>query len=114
MQSQQVDVSIGAATTIPNVLAGLSVEFFGRAGVLTLYANADIALMTHTLFINDGQEIKTVIPPGAGLSVASTVGKIKTNEDFVGQYPIPGGVRLVWSVTNPGAASRVRGLYVVT
>lgn len=122
MQTLQVTTAqsgvpaLAANSTITNALAGQSVEYFGsKAGILTLYANADAVGVQHTLFINDGQDIKTVIPPGSSLSVASTVGKIKTNEDFVGQWAVPSGVRLVWGLVNTTAAAIVaRGMFVIS
>lgn len=108
--------ALGANATITNALAGQSVEFFGsKAGILTLYANADATGVQHTLFINNGQEIQTVVPPGSSLSVASTVGKIKTNEDFIGQWAVPAGVRLVWGLVNTTAGAIVaRGMFVIS
>jgi hypothetical protein len=108
--------ALGANASITNALAGQSVEFFGsKAGILTLYANADAVGVQHTLFINDGQDIKTVIPPGSSLSIASTVGKLKTNEDFIGQWAVPAGVRLVWGLTNTtGGAIVARGMFVIS
>jgi hypothetical protein len=108
--------ALGANSSITNALAGQSVEFFGsKPGILTLYANADAVGVQHTLFINDGQDIKTVIPPGSSLSIASTVGKLKTNEDFIGQWAVPAGVRLVWGLTNTTAGAIVaRGMFVIS
>jgi len=107
---------LAANSTITNALAGQSVEFFGsKAGILTLYGNADAVGVQHTLFINNGQDISTVVPPGSSLSVASTVGKVKTNEDFLGQWAIPAGVRLVWGLVNTTAAAIVaRGMFVIS
>jgi hypothetical protein len=107
---------LAANASITNALAGQSVEFFGsKPGILTLYANADAVGVTHTLFINDGQSIQTVVPPGSSLSVASTVGKLKVNEDFLGQWGVPAGVRLVWGLTNTtGGAIVARGMFVIS
>jgi hypothetical protein len=108
--------TLGAGATNPNVLAGQSVEYFGgKPGILTLYGNGDALLFTHSLFMNDGQDIRTVVPPGSVLSLAGTVGKIRTNEDFIGQWAIPSQVRLVHAVTNGGAAaSNFIMMYVIT
>lgn len=122
--SQTLQLTTGAAgvpalaanSSITNALAGQSVEYFGsKAGILTLYANADAVGVQHTLFLNDGQDIKTVIPPGSSLSIASTTGKLKTNEDFIGQWPVPSGIRLVWGLTNTtGGAIVARGMFVIS
>jgi hypothetical protein len=108
--------ALAANSSITNALAGQSVEYFGsKAGILTLYANADAVGVQHTLFLNDGQDIKTVIPPGSSLSIASTTGKLKTNEDFIGQWPVPAGIRLVWGLVNTtGAAIVARGMFVIS
>lgn len=105
-----------AGATNSNVLAGQSVEYFGgKAGILTLYGNGDALLFTHALFTNDGQNVQLVVPPGSVLSLAGTAGKIRTNEDFIGQWAIPSQVRLVHSVTNGGAgASNFTMMYVIT
>ncbi len=108
--------ALAPGATNSNILAGQSVEYFGsKPGVLTLYGNGDALLFTHSLFRNDGQDVQLVIPPGSVLSLASTVGKIRTNEDFLGQWAIPSQIRLVHSVTNGGAgASNFTFMYVIT
>lgn len=108
--------ALAASGSISNALAGQSVEYFGsKAGILTLYANADAVGVLHTLFLNDGQDIKTTIPPGSSLSVASTTGKLKTNEDFIGQWAVPAGIRLVWGLTNTVATATIaRGMFVIS
>lgn len=105
MQSTPIRAAIGAAATVPNALAGTALEYFGQAATLSLYGNADIAGMSMSLSFNRGGDSDLPIPPGSSLGVASTVGKVKTNEDFIGQWAVPAGSRLVLSVTNPGAAS---------
>lgn len=109
------ELSIAANTTNNNVLSGTTIEWQGKASVLTLYGNGDAVGITHTLFMNDGTSVLTIVPPNSGLGAASTVGKIKVNEDFILQYPIPAGERLVHSVTNTtGAAVKVNFMYVLT
>lgn len=111
--SLTVRSAIGAAATIANVLSGLAIEYQGSAVVLTVYGNGDIAGMTQSLFGHRGDASDLYIPPASGLGVASTVGKVKVNEDFIGQFPLPAGTRLVHSVTNPGAASNITIQYNV-
>lgn len=113
MISITVRAAIGAGVTISNNLQGTAIEYQGKAISLTLYGNGDIAGMNHTLFGHQGESTQVFIPPGAGLGIASTVGKIKTNEDFIGQWAIPGGSRLVHAITNPGAASNIIFQYMV-
>jgi hypothetical protein len=108
--------AIGIGATNTNILAGQSVEYFGgRAAVLTLYGNADALLVTHSFFMNDGQNVTLLVPPNTPVSLAGTVGKVKTNEDFIGQWAIPSQVRLVHSVTNGGAGTtNFTFMYVIT
>lgn len=84
---------------------------FGAAGKLTLYANGDAVGLTHSLAVDDGTESHLLIPSGGGLSAASTTGKIKTNEDFIGQWAIPAGIKLIWNIVNgSGAAIKMNAL----
>ncbi len=108
------ELSIGIGATV-NVLSGTSIQFQTVASVLTIYGNSDAVGLTHAFFINNGNLTIAIVPPGAGLGVASTVGKIKTNEDFIIQYAIPAGQALVHNVTNPTAgAVKVNFMYVLT
>jgi hypothetical protein len=116
MQSFNLVAPVVKATTVANALAGLPIEYWGRAGVLTVYGNADAAGLQASLSFNDGQDIRTVIPPTSALSVATTAGKVATNEDFIGQFPIPGNVRLILSLTNTDGSNdhNANFLFVVT
>lgn len=105
MQSQITRGAIGAGATVQNALQGTALEYFSKASVLTIYGNADIAGMSFALSFNMGGDSQVPIPFGSSLGVASTPGKIKTNEDFLIQVPVPMGARLVLQVINPGAAS---------
>jgi predicted cupin superfamily sugar epimerase len=116
MQSLPLNaVSVAANTTLANVLSGQPIQYMGKAGVLTIYANGSAAGLQWSLAINDGQSNQQVVPNGSTLSPASTAGKIKTNEDFVGQFAIPAGVQLQLSVTNTtGGALTANFLFVIT
>jgi hypothetical protein len=108
------ELSIAVGATV-NILAGSSIQFQTVASVLTIYGNSDAVGLTHAFFLNNGSLTIAIIPPGSGLGVASTVGKIKTNEDFVIQYAIPAGQALVHQVTNPTAGIvKVNFMYVLT
>lgn len=110
-----MEQSVAANTTSANLLAGAPIQYFGKAGVLTLYGNADAAGQTFALTINDGQTNTQVVPTGSGLSVASTSGAVKLNENFIGQFPIPAGVQLILTVTNTtGAAVKSSFIFVIT
>lgn len=104
---------IPASGVIVNNLQGQPPEFFGEAATLTLYGNASAATSTHTLFGNRGSTSQVFVPPGTSLGVPSTASKVKTNEDFIGQYAIPAGTRLVHQISGV-AAGTVNFIYVVT
>jgi hypothetical protein len=107
-------VSVGAGATV-SVLVGSTIEYQNKASVLTIYDNGDAVGLQQTFFMNDGSTTITIIPPGSGVGVASTVGKTKTNEDFVIQYAIPAGEHLVHQITNPTAGTvDFNALYVIT
>jgi hypothetical protein len=112
--SDRVAAAIGAAATVANVLTGRSSEYFGKAGILTLYGNARIVGMTMSLSFNQGPDSQLPVPPGSALNLASTPGTVKANEDFVGQWPVPANTRLVLAVVNPGAASTADFALVVS
>jgi hypothetical protein len=107
-------VSIGAAATVPNGLAGTAIEYIGDDVMLDIYGNGEISGMTFALTgfqgSNPGMQF---IPTGSSLGVASTPGRVKANEDFIASVPIPANTRLVLPVTNPGAASNFDFLFVI-
>lgn len=112
--SYPVRVPIGAAATIGNVLAGTPPEYMGDDVALDIYGSADIAGMSLSLMSYRGSAPgAALIPPGSSIGIASTVGKVKTNEDFIATVTVPAGSRLVLSATNPGAASNLGLLLVV-
>lgn len=113
MQQVGIRQAIGAAATVANALAGNPLEYVGEARNLTIYGNGDIAGMNMSLLFNRGGDSEVPIPPGSALGIGSTVGKVKTNEDFIGQFAVPAGTRLVLSVTNPGAASNFTFLIIM-
>lgn len=99
------NVSIPATSTNANVLTGSTIEFIGQASTLTIYGNANAVGVTHTLFAGMGPQAPLLIPSGSSLNVASTAGAIKTNENFIGQWAVPAGSRLVHAVTNTTAGA---------
>ncbi len=97
-----------------NALQGSPIQYWGKAGVLTVYGNGNTGGDPFNLSINDGQENRNVIPQGSLLGAASTAGKVKTNEDFIGQFPIPAGVQLILPITPIAAGDTVNFLFVIT
>lgn len=107
-------LSVPASSTNANVLVGSTIEFIGTASTITIYGNANAIGCTHTLFAGQGPNAPLLIPSGSGLNAASTPGAIKTNENFIGQWAVPAGSRLVHAVTNTtGAAVPVNFQYLV-
>lgn len=102
-----MEFNIVKATTNPNILAGQPIQYWGKAGILTIYGNADDVGVLWNLNINDGQSNLSLVPQGSGLGKASTAGKVKANEDFIGQFPIPAGVQLMLPVTNTDASNDI-------
>jgi hypothetical protein len=108
--------SVAAGATDNAVLPNTgSPQFFGVAGILTVYWNSQTVGLKAALGYLNGQTTIYLVPPGSGVSLASTPGAVKTNEDWVGQFPIPAGVQLVLSLVNgTGAAILFDGKFSVT
>lgn len=78
---------------------------FGHAANINFYVAAQAFGLTHSLFYDDGVTSVALIPPGSGIGLESTVGKLKTNEDFVVQAAIPANSKLIWNIANGTAAA---------
>lgn len=106
-------IPLGGAVNDLLTAAGFNAQF-GRASNITMYANGDAAGLTMNMSWDDGSGGETILPNGSAVGVASTVGKIKTNEDFVIQFAVPAGVRLLLNVQNPtGGNINFNGLFVL-
>lgn len=92
--------SVAASTTVANALSGTPIEFLGAAVVLTVYGNASATGLQISLFGNQGDSSSVFIAPGSALGAASTPGNVKTNEDYIGQFAVPAGTRLVLQIVN--------------
>ncbi len=102
------------AGATPNILAGTAIEYMGDDIMLDVYGNGEITGIVAALTGFKGSEPgMQYIPTGSVLGLASTPGKVKTNEDFIANLSIPGGTRLVLPLSNGGAASFVDFLFVV-
>jgi hypothetical protein len=105
MRSLQVAYSIPAGGQVNDVLTAAGINgYFGAAANITMYQNGDAAGLTINSNWDDGQDSKGLIPNGSAVGVASTAGKVKTNEDFFMQFAIPAGVKLLLNVQNPTGA----------
>lgn len=110
----QVSIPLGGAVNDIITAAGINAQF-GVASNVTLYANGDATGLLMNVNWDDGQRSEGLIPNGSAVGVASTAGKIKTNEDFISQFPVPAGVKLLMNVQNPtGAAITFNALFIIT
>jgi hypothetical protein len=109
--SQTIAYTSAAAATIPNVLAGTPVEYIGKATTLTIYGSGDAAGDVWSLSAFSGDAPGSAIVPASPVPVASTAGSVKTNENFIGMYPVPANSRLVLAVIT-SAAHTGRFLFV--
>jgi len=109
------EFSVAANVTTNDVITSAGYNaYFGAAAKVTFYGGADAVGMQHSLFTDDGQTMVGIIPPGSGLGTLSTSGKVKTNEDFIHQFAIAMGSKLLWNLTNTtGAAIKSNALFMV-
>jgi hypothetical protein len=100
---QYVPYSQPASTTTANLLAGNPLEYWGKAGVLTIYGSADLAAAADTMslsYFGGADPGAVLIPPGSRVPQASTAGAVKNNENFLGQFAIPANSRLVLAIVS--------------
>lgn len=111
----QIRQTITANTTQADAISAQGINaFFGRAAGITLYWNCDTAAtLTASLASDDGTSQTGLVPAGSTVGQASTSGKVKVNEDFVGQFPIDAGCKLLLSVVNPTASNLIFNALVV-
>jgi len=104
-RSFNIRQSIPATSTVADVIAAQGINaYFGKAAGVTVYWNCDtVATMTAGMSTDDGVTGVGLVPNGSTVPAASTPGKIKTSEDFIGQFPIDAGSKLLLAVTNPTA-----------
>lgn len=114
-RSFNIHQSIPATSTVADVISAQGINaFFGKAAGITVYWNCDTAAtMTAAMFADDGTSVIGLVPAGSTVPAASTAGKIKANEDFIGQFPIDAGSKLLMAVTNPTAGALLFNALVV-
>jgi hypothetical protein len=102
-RSFNIRQSIAPGVTRPDVISDQGINnVFGKAAAVIIYWNCDTAAtMTAALSTDDGVSSTGLVPTGSTVSQASTPGKIKVQEDFIGQFPIDAGSKLLMAVTNP-------------
>jgi hypothetical protein len=115
MRSFNVRQSIPLTSTVADVIQAQGINaIFGQAAGITVYWNCDTAAtMFAALTVDDGTTARGLVPSGSTVSQASTVGKIKTSEDFIGQFPVDAGSKLLMAVTNPTAGNLLFNALVV-
>lgn len=96
-QTTYISYTIPAAGSI-EPLINTQMEFFGAPGIMTLYAAAGAAGDSIHIYIF-GPTGPLEILPTSPLPVMSTPNLVKNNENFVGQFAIPGSSRLKLVVT---------------
>lgn len=106
-----IPYTIPAGGVTPNLFANTSMEFLGGATTLTMYGSADVAGDTFGL-VSFGQPTpqKHVVEPSP-VPVATAAGQLRTNENFLGQFAIPGGHRL--NMTVAGAVGHTGRFQVI-
>jgi len=114
-RSFNIRQQIPATSTVADVISAQGINaVFGKAAGITIYWNCDTAAtMTGSMTVDDGVSATGLVPAGSTISAASTVGKIKTSEDFVGQFPVDAGSKLLLAVTNPTAGALIFNALVV-
>lgn len=114
-RSFNISQSIGATSTVADVIAAQGINaYFGKAASVNVYWNCStVASMTASLSSDDGVTAVGLVPAGSTVKAASTAGAVKTNEDFVGQFPIDAGSKLLMAVTNPTAGALIFNALVV-
>lgn len=77
----------------------------GVPAKISIFANADAVGLTQTLKMDDGTGSEELVASGSGLSAASTAGKIKTNEDYLGAWGVRAQTKLLWNIVNTTAGA---------
>lgn len=101
---QRVPYTIPAAGIIANALAGLGVEFVGKASNIGLFGVADVAGDTISFNYTVGGDSKILVPGGSPINGAAAAGQgPKLDEDGIGTWPVPAGSHLVLGVVGVAA-----------
>lgn len=114
-RSFNLSQSIPLTSTVADVIAAQGINaFFGAAAGITIYWNCNtVSSMTGSLTVDDGTTGKVLVPPGSTIPVGSTPGKIKNTEDYIGQWAVDAGSKLLLAVTNPTAGALIFNALVV-
>lgn len=102
--TQRISYTIPAGGVLANALAGLGVEFLGKASHVRLFGVADTAGDSISFTRTTGGESQVLVPAGSTLNGAAAAGQgPKMNEDYIGEWPVPAGSHLVLSVVGTAA-----------
>ena len=115
MRSFNIRQSIPANATIPDVIQQQGINaYFGKAAAFALYWGCDtVANMFASLGSDDGISGKNMVPFGSTVPTLSTPGLCKTSENFIGQFAVDAGSKLLMAVTNPTGAALIFNALVV-
>lgn len=102
-RSFNINQSIPANSTVADVIAAQGINaYFGQAAAITVYWNCNtVSSMSASLSVDNGVSGTGLVPAGSTVPVGSTPGKTKNTEDYIGQFPVDAGSKLLLSVTNP-------------
>jgi len=102
---QRLPYTIPAAGVIANLLSGQGVEYIGRASMLDLFATADVAGDTFGLTQTLGGDVRTIVPAGSSIGLASAAGAgPKLDEDmWLNGVAIPAGAHLILAIVGTAA-----------
>ena len=114
-RSFNISQSIPLTSTVADVIAAQGINaYFGHAASVNVYWNCStVASMSASLTADNGVSAVGLVPAGSTVKAASTAGAVKTNEDFVGQFPVDAGSKLLLSVTNPTAGALIFNALIV-
>ena len=106
MKTLFASVSVPANGSVNDVLTAAGFNaYFGSAATVQLYAGARAVGVTHNINIDDGISAQVVAPNGSAVNVESTLGSLKTNEQFLGTFAAPAGSKLMVNAQNTTAAA---------
>jgi hypothetical protein len=114
MLMQRISYSQAASTVTPNILAGTTVEFIGKASVLELFGAAFLAAATDStaLSYTVGGDSRVMIPAGTALNI-NAAGPQTLNDKLLDAFPVPLGSHLIMPLTSDATVGTHTGRLMV-